>query len=214
MTFSKAFKEALNALPDKEKDKLLYRLLKKDPILAKRLEFELVSAQSVDDKRAEMEDQIKERVQEFSEGFYSLGYLNMDIRFLSGEITEYVKITKDKFGEASLNLLLLKEVLKHNKHRLANAKWSMKFKKLAVALLARIFKILTLIQKLDQDYFIEFEDNLQETGELLGDIPNLMKMAIHCGLDVNWFIQGHIPENIAEIYKHVRAEGYLSARHY
>lgn len=214
MKFSKEFKEAISHLPDKEKDKLLLRLLKKDPILAKRLEFELISAQSVDEKRAEMEERIIERVKEFSEGFYSLGYLNMDIRFLSGDITEYVKITKDKFGEASLNLLLLKEVLRHTNHYIANARWNAKFKKIGVALLARTFKILTLIQKLDQDYFIEFEDNLKETGQLLGDNPNLMKMAIHCGMDVNWLIQGNIPENIAEIYKHVRAEGYLSARHY
>lgn len=214
MRFTKAFKEAISCLPDKEKDKLLLRLLKKDPILAKRLEFELVSAQSVDEKRAEMEDRIIERVKEFSEGFYSLGYLNMDIRFLSGDITEYVKITKDKFGEASLNLLLLKEVLRHTNHHIASSRWNTKFKKIGVALLARAFKILTLIQKLDQDYFIEFENNLEETGQLLGENPNLMKMAIHCGLDVNWFIQGNIPENILEIYKHVRAEGYLSARHY
>lgn len=214
MTFSKTFKEAISCLPDKEKDKLLFRLLKKDPILAKRLDFELVSSQSVDEKRAEMEEHIKERVKIFSEGFYSLGYLNMDIRYLSGDITEYVKVTKDKFGEASLNLLLLKEVLKYNNRQLGNARWNMKFKKIAVALLARTFKILTLIDKLDQDYFIEFEDNLQEAGQLLGDNPNLMKMAIHCGLDVNWLIQGNIPENITDIYKHVRAEGYLSAKNY
>lgn len=214
MKFSKEFKEAISHLPSKEKDKLLLRLLKKDPILAKRLEFELLSSESVDEKRLEMEEQIKERVKEFSEGFYSLGYLNMDIRFLSGDITEYVKITKDKFGEASLNLLLLKEVLRHTNSHIANARWNLKFKKIGVALLARTFKILCLIEKLDQDYFIEFENPLQETGELLGENPNLMKMAIHCGLDVNWLIKGNIPENISQIYKHVRAEGYLSARNY
>jgi hypothetical protein len=214
MTFSKEFKEALSALPDKEKDKLLFRLLKKDKILAKRLQFELVSTKNVEEKREEMVERIKERTKDFSENAYSLGYLNMDIRFLSGEITEYVKITKDKFGEASLNLLLLKEVLKHNQELLANAKWNLKFKKIAVALLARAYKILTLIEKLDQDYFIEFEKDLEDVGWLIGKNHALMKMAIHCGLDVNWFIQGNIPENIAEQYKHVRAEGYLSARNY
>lgn len=214
MTFSKAFKEAISCLPDKEKDKLLFRLLKKDPILAKRLEFELVSAQSVEEKREEMEEHIKTRVREFSEGFYSLGYLNMDIRFLSGDITEYVKITKDKFGEARLNLLLLKEVLKFNSTHISNARWTSKLIKIAVALLARTFKILTLIEKLDEDYFIEFEDDLQETGQLIGQNPNLMRLAMHCGLDMNWLIHGHIPENISEIYKHVRAQGYLSARYY
>lgn len=214
MKFTKEFKEAISHLSSKEKDKLLFRLLKKDYILAKRLEFELLSTESVEEKRLAMEERIKERVKEFCENYYSLGYLNMDIRFLSGEITEYVKVTKDKFGEASLNLLLLKEVLTHANPHLSHAKWNTKFIKIGVALLARVFKILCLIEKLDQDYFIEFEENLHITGQLLGQNPNLMKMAIRCGLDVNWLLQGNIPENISEMYKHVRAEGYLSARNY
>ena len=214
MTFDKEFKEALSALPNKEKDKLLFRLLKKDKILAKRLQFELISGNSVDDKRAELEERIKDQAKYFDESFSSLGYLNMDIRFLSGEITEHVKVTKDKFGEASLNLLLLKEVLKHNNHHIMNGRPPRKLKKLGVALLARMFKVLVLIDKLDQDYFLEFEENLEEVGRLLGDNPPLMKMAIFCGLDVNWFIRADIPENISDIYKHVRAEGYLNARNY
>lgn len=214
MTFSKEFKEALSHLTNKEKDKLLFRLLKKDKILAKRLEFELISPSTVEDQRAEMERKVEEKVQHFSDRFYSLGYLNMDIRYLSGEITEHVKVTKDKFGEASLNLLLMKEVLKHNNQNIINTGSPRQFSKLGVALVARIYRILVLIDKLDPDYFIEFETNLKELGLLIGDNPRLMKMCIFTGLDVNWLIQGDIPEDISEHYKHVRAEGYLSARNY
>jgi len=187
--------------------------LKKDKILAKRLYFEMVSPTNLEDKRSQMEESIKERTKLFEKEFYSVGYLNMDIRFLSGDITEHVKITKDKFGEASLNLLLLMEVLKHNNSHISKAT-PRKFIKIGVALIARAYKILVLIDKLDQDYLLELEENLKELGRLIGENPPLMNMAIFCGLDVNWFIRAEIPENISEIYKHVRAEGYLSAKNY
>lgn len=214
MTFSKEFKEALSHLPVKEKDKLLFRLLKKDKILAKRLEFELLSSATVEDQRAEMERRIEEQVKLFSNRFYSLGYLNMDIRYLSGEITEHEKVTKDKFGEASLNLLLMKEVLKHNNQHIIDSGSARQFSKLGVALIARTYKILLLIDKLDQDYFMEFEESLKELGWLMGNNPRLMKMCIFTGLDVNWLIQGNIPDDISDHYKHIKAEGYLSARKY
>jgi hypothetical protein len=213
MTFEKDFKEALSFLPDKEKDKLILRLLKKDKILAERLYFEMVSPTNLEDKRSQMEESIKERTKLFEKECYSVGYLNMDIRFLSGDITEHVKITKDKFGEASLNLLLLMEVLKHNNSHISKAT-PRKFMKIGVALIARAYKILVLIDKLDQDYLLELEENLKELGRLIGENPPLMKMAIFCGLDVNWFIRVEIPENISDIYKHVRAEGYLSAKNH
>ena len=49
--------------------------------------------------------------------FFSPGYLNMDIRFLSGYITEQIKVTKDKLGEVSLNLLMLNKILERNNDR-------------------------------------------------------------------------------------------------
>jgi hypothetical protein len=55
MVFEKEFKEALLDLPIKEKDKLLLRLLKRDVPLANQLYFELVSTQTVEERRAELE---------------------------------------------------------------------------------------------------------------------------------------------------------------
>ena len=51
MTFDPEFKKALQLLPEKEKDKLILRLLKRDLQLANRLQFELVETDSVQDKR-------------------------------------------------------------------------------------------------------------------------------------------------------------------
>ena len=122
MTFPKEFKEAIQNLPSAEKDKLIFRLLKYDLDLANRLHFELVNTETVEERRSSMQKEVTKAVIRMSDRFYSLGYLLMDIRDLSGTISEHVRITKNKFGEASLNIQMLNEVLKTNKIRLENSK--------------------------------------------------------------------------------------------
>ena len=208
MKFDNDFKEAISHLSSKEKDKLILRLLKKDLILANRLHFELINTNSIDEQRELIEQRIVERSKIIGERFYSMGYLNMDVRYLSGEITEHVKITKDKFGEASLNILLLLETLKNNKHHIERASLG-KSRKFCIAVISRCFKILLLIDKLDKDYLIEFEEDLKKLGLLIGNIDVLMKIAIHHGLDVNWLISANIPEDIVSYHKDLRQRGYL-----
>jgi hypothetical protein len=211
MKFSKEFKEAISHLPEKEKDKLLFRLLKKDPILIKRLEYELIDERTLEDRRDEMEEFVIEQVDVMTNNFHSPGYLNMDIRFLSGYITEHVKVTKDKFGEASLNLLMLNKVLEKNNENLLK-KTPEKNKKLGIAILTRAFKIMIGINKLHEDLFIEFEDDLKLLGQLILQNDHLMKLAIHNGFDVNWLIKADIPEDIAAIQKDLKDRGYLTTK--
>ena len=206
--FDKEFKEAIAQLPSKEKDKLIIRLLRKDLPLANRLYFELIDDRSVDDRRIEMEERIKKKVKAMSDRYYSPGYLLMDVRYLSGDITEHVKITKDKFGEASLNILMLQEVISRNSKRIQKASPA-KAKKLCVYIIARTFKILTLIAKLHKDYHIDFQAPLEELGNLIGANNRLMQTAIYHGLDINWIVTSEIPENIVEIQKELRSKGYL-----
>jgi hypothetical protein len=208
MKFEKEFKEAIIHLPSKEKDKLLLRLLKKDLDLANRLHFELLNTNTVEEERHSMEETIREKAKLMDERFYSPGYLNMDIRYLSGEVNEHVKKTKDKFGEASLNLLLLVEVLKHNNKNIMGATPG-KARKLCVAIVARIFKVMLLIDKMNDDYLVEFEERLKELSDLFGQNHYLMQTAIHHGLDVNWLAHAEIPDNISEILKDLRNRGYL-----
>src|SRR5690554_1678913 len=208
MKFTPEFKEAISHLSSKEKDKLILRLLKKDLVLANRLHFELVNTNSIDTEREKIEQRIIERSKNIGDSFYSMGYLNMDVRYLSGEITEHVQVTRDKFGEASLNILLLIETLKNNKHHIEGASLA-KSRKFCVAVIARCFKILLLIDNLDSDYLIEFEENLKKLGILIGDIDVLMKIAIHHGFDVNWFISATIPDDIVSYHKELRQRGYL-----
>lgn len=208
MKHKKEFKEAISSLPATEKDKLILRLLRHDMVLTNRLYFELVDTQTVDERRANIEKRVKERAVQMSEHFYSVGYLMMDMRYLSGEITDHVKTTKDKFGESSLNLLMLNEVLRHNNTNITMATLGKSYK-MCLYVIARAFKILISIRSLHEDYHIDFESGLMKLGKLISDNHYLMKTAINNGFDVNWLLNADIPENIKEIHKKVRSEGFL-----
>ncbi|GJM62844.1 hypothetical protein [Persicobacter diffluens] len=208
MAIDKEFKEALSNLPEKEKDKLILRLIKKDPALMRKLHFELVSEDSSEDRRAEMEDWIIDRVTYETKSFYSPGYLMMGMRDISGRISEHVKTTKDKYGEVRLNLLMLNEVLRNNIVNIQEAP-PRKVHKLCVYVIARAYKILTLIKGLHEDYQIEFHELLEELGKLIGSSHYLMDAAIHNGFDVNWLITGEFPDDIGQIQKDLRAQGFL-----
>jgi len=208
MTFDKEFKDAICQMPSAEKDKLLLRLLKRDTALANRLHFELMSTQSVEEKRSDMEAIIKKRVQQMTTGFYSIGYLTMDLRYLSGEISEHVQTTKDKFGEISLNLLMLNEMLKINSDTIANSTAGQAHK-IGIYVIARAFKLLVLIKAMHEDYLIEFREDLEQLGELIGGNHHLMKTAIYNGFDVNWLLGAGIPDDIKAQHTAIRKEGFL-----
>ncbi|WP_010521901.1 hypothetical protein [Aquimarina agarivorans] len=75
MKFDKQFKEAIINLPESEKNKLLLRLFKRDVGLVNKLHFELLSDETVDDKRVEMAALVTKKVRNASDSFYSLDYL-------------------------------------------------------------------------------------------------------------------------------------------
>ena len=208
MAFDPEFKKALQLLPDSEKDKLILRLLKRDLNLANKLRFELVDTESVQDKREQLKNNIIRRIQLATDRYYSVGYLLMDIRDISGEINQHVAITKDKIGEISLNCLMLQQMLELNNERIGAEKYGKAYT-LCIYIIARIFKILMLIQKQHEDLHLEFNEDIATLGKLIGNNHHLMKTAILNGLDVNWLIEFNIPNNIADIYKTLRENGLL-----
>ena len=206
--FDPEFKKALQLLPDNEKDKLILRLLKNDLLLANQLRFKLVDTDSVEEKREQIKTRITKRIQQAIERYYSPGILLMDVRDISGEINEHVSITKDKLGEIILNCLMLRLLLEQNNERIAAEKQG-KAHTLCIYIVARVFKILLLIQKQHEDLHLEFSEDIEAIGELIRNNTNLMKTAIHNGLDVNWLVQFDISKNIAGIYKDLREKGLL-----
>ena len=109
------FRKALQELPEKEKDKLILRLLRRDMDLAEKLYFELVDTDSVEDKRKLIENEISKTINAVSQRNYNLDSIAGEMRYISGSISHHVKITKDKFGEITLNLQMLIEVLTLNR---------------------------------------------------------------------------------------------------
>jgi DNA-binding Lrp family transcriptional regulator len=211
MKFEKDFKEALSQLPPEEKDKLILRLLKHDPVLVERLQFELLGTQSVEDLRREMEKLIKDGVVEIFKQYYSPGYLFMNMRHMSGYITHHVKTTGDKVCEPALNMLMLIEMLKTAGTKIVEA-GPAKSHNFCIYVIARTFRILVQIDSLDDDLFIDFEDDLRELGELIAADPLLAKVATDNGLNIHWLIRGKIPEDIALIHKDIRSRGLLKSQ--
>ncbi|OYU84254.1 MAG: hypothetical protein CFE24_07820 [Flavobacterium sp. BFFFF2] len=206
--FDKEFKLALANLPDAEKDKLLVRLLRKDKDLANRLYFELVDHETVEQKREKMAAAIREKAVRAYDSYYSPGLLLMATRDISGDIAYHVKITKDKYGDVSLSMQLLIDTLTLHAERLASMRTSTGYK-LFIYLINKTFKILLQIHSMDEDYRLDFKENLQTLGELIGNCPPLMRMCIQNGLDVIWLTRNEIPDDIVALHREIKDSGFL-----
>lgn len=202
------FKRALQELPEKEKDKLILRLLRRDMDLAEKLYFELVDTDSIEDKRRVMEINISKQIHRISENFHSLDYIAIEMRNISGKISHHVKITKDKFGEISLNLQMLNEVIEQNAFSLTHSK-PQKSTKFYNYVIGRTFKILLLIQTLHEDFLLDFKENLNRLGVNISNENMLLRTANYNSLDINWILEAEIPENILQIHKEIKAAGFL-----
>lgn len=207
MEYSKEFKAALSAFSSIEKDRLIFRLLKKDKLLSKKLYFELIDPETTDDKRDAMEEIVREKVQLASKYIRNSKYFLSIIRKISAEITEHVKITTDKFGEVSLNLLLVNTVLNYSED--LNSQRLDAVYKLHMYLINKIFRALILTQKLDEDYWMEIDTLLTEIESKIHSIPYLEKLCINNGLDFNWLQADQIPDHMDLVVKDIRNQGFL-----
>ncbi len=207
MEYSKEFKAALSNFSPAEKDKLIFRLLKKDKLLSKKLYFELIDPETTDNKRDTMEEIVEEKVVLASKYISNQKYFLSVIRKISAEITEHVKITTDKFGEVSLNLLLINKILDYNDD-LARQRFDNIYK-LYLYIINKTVKALVLTKKLDVDYWMEIDEHLDELKEKILQNHYLSKLFINNGIDVNWLTSDQIPENFDLIIKEIKSQGFL-----
>lgn len=188
------FKKAIVEMPDKEKDKLLFRLLAKEPALVEKLTFQLMEGgETTEERRADLERDIEKHLTTYQNYFYTPGYLQMELRTISGEITRHVKTTKDKYGEVYLNLFMLNKCME-----IFNAKVipfnPMRARTFNEYVVKRTLKIYDLLGKLHEDYVADFKTDLQELGDEISKNPTMMKVAINNMLDVNWLLKGILPD--------------------
>jgi len=207
MEYSKEFKAALSAFSGSDKDKLIFRLLRKDKLLSKKLYFELIDPETTDDKRNAMEEHVKEQVLLASKYVGNAQYFLSAVRKISAEITEHTKVTTDKFGEVSLNIFLVNKILENNSD-LSRQRFDNVYK-LYIYIINKIFKSLTLVKKLDEDYWLEINEYLNDTLDKILENHYLQKLCINNGLDFNWFECDRIPDNIDQIMKDIKSQGFL-----
>lgn len=208
MAYDPAFVKAIQNLSHAEKDKLILRLLKKDLPLTNRLHFELLADESVEERREKLENRLEKEVMMASQHYYSPGYLLLDLRTMSGEITEHLSITKDKYGEISLTCKILIGLLEQNNEKIAKEP-SDKAYTLSIYVVSKVFKLLLLIQKQHEDLHLDFKKDIQKLGKLMGQNHYFMRCAIQNGLDVNWLLQFEIPSDLALMHTKLKSLGLL-----
>ena len=162
----KHLEEAILKMPEKEKNKILLRLISKDTLLTDQLEHGLLGDESdMIDRRNEILDKMEAAAKNYN--YYSPSYLLMEMRAQSGKITYHYKVTKDKFGEVLLLASLINLFFKHNLEVLNEKKWEAE--PLAVYVVKKAVSVISKAKKLHEDYHIELEDVINEA---LGQIHN------------------------------------------
>ena len=166
MALSDQLKKAIIQMPVKEKDKLLLRLITKDGTLSDRLYFELVEdSTTIPERREEITNKII-RVSKFNQN--TPGWILMDMRNLSGDISYHVKVTKDKIGGIELNIFLLNTFFDMYSDTLKT--YSSKADTCAIYIAKKAQTILNGLNKLDEDYRVDY---VKDTNRMLKYVHQL-----------------------------------------
>ncbi|MDJ1471188.1 hypothetical protein [Xanthocytophaga flava] len=156
---AKHVEKAILEMPQKEKDKLLIRLISKDTLLTEKLEHQLLGDDNDTlDRRNELLQQIIEMAS--NEHYDTPGWLMMAMREKSGQITRHEKVTKDKFGEVVLLLALINEPFTRQKDMLE--KKSKRADNFAEYVVKRARIIVNKAEKLHSDYYVEIEERVND----------------------------------------------------
>ena len=192
VSLSDELKAAVRELPEREKDKLLFRLLPGKPDLVRRLEFELLEdGNTAELRRDELLESLNRYLDEAAKNYYSPGYLLMDLRHASGRITEHVKTTRDKEGELVLNIALVLHSLPRLTEKIAKAKPG-KARTLTKWTVSRIQKILKLLAKRHPDEWLDYGDDLRDLAKLLRAVPFFERAAVEVGADIAALERGEV----------------------
>ena len=158
---SAEFKKAIKQLTDKEKEALLLKAVRRDAELYDIVAFEL------------LEIPVEQLVEETSEKIHDLMYgltgrslsksLTRSLRKSIKEIARFKRVTKNVKGEVDLHLFLLRLIFQN-----FTGQFDSFYKSFYTATARLVLKTAQLIKKnLDEDYYIEYEDELNEYLEVL-----------------------------------------------
>lgn len=169
----KDLEEAIIALPSKEKNKLLIRLINKDKILVEQLHFKLLEDSEFDLKLRF--DQVADKIEELKITVHikSRELLVLQRTYFA-MITHHKRITGDKLGEVRLGILLIKKMVEgfSDVFNKPDLKYNFKLNEYNIKKMNLLIKSL---KGLHEDYRIEFEDDMN-------DILQFFYNGIHIGL--------------------------------
>jgi hypothetical protein len=179
---SDELKAVISQLSNKEKDKLLFRLIAKDEKLVRKLIFELLEEGTTLEQRSEETLQLIQKSIPPKDAYgLTPGYLLMDLRTINARITEHVAATKDKLGEVTLTTFMLHESIKRHSEML-NKFPARRSDTLAPYMIKRVQFILAKAAKLHEDYHLEFRRPLNEVLEFIWNFPATQILAREVGL--------------------------------
>ena len=176
-SLSEDLKRAVSALSNKEKDRLLYRLIPKDDILTEQLTFKLLEfAATTEERRQEVARFVDDTLTDYSYKRFSPVRLARILRSISGRINRHVRVTRDKYGEIELNIQMLRVALETFGEILQDFSVFQRYK-LCAYMAQRYHKIHTLLDKLHEDYRLDFQDQLRLLVDAMLGLPDLKQAA-------------------------------------
>ncbi len=185
-------KKAISGLSHKEKDKLLFRLIAKEPILAEQLIFKLLEdGTSAEDRRTDVGREIEQFLIDYQKYYYSPGYLLLELRTLSAKITQHVKTTKDKYGEVFLNFLMLNKALELFGEKIGKVR-PHRSRTLNSYVVNRAIKLIGLLKKIHEDYRLDFSDSMIALGENIQKLDAMKRVADDFELDLELLLNGSL----------------------
>lgn len=105
----KELKQAIISLSEKEKDKLLLRLVAKDKVLTEHLHFKLLEDTfDLEQRISSIKENIEFSVKEIKPLFAKEALVKF--RKLIAQVNHFYKVTKNDFGEVDLRIYLLNEI--------------------------------------------------------------------------------------------------------
>lgn len=181
-------KEAILKLSQKEKDKLLVRLINKDKKLMQQLHFLLLEdendlIQRIATAKVDLEVVFKRMFAgiDKTRTHYKHRELTGYLKSASGVVNEHASITKNKESELDLRLLILEETFKHYGGLYSGEIIGYKSDVHFVYQVARLKAIISLYDKLHEDLQFEYRERI-ENILLFVEASVLHEYAIASGL--------------------------------
>lgn len=154
----KELKVEILALPQKDKDKLLLRLVAKDKVLTEHLHFMLLEDES------NLRDRvlaIKEEIKNTAKNLTTAKDVLVNLRKLIKLINHFLKVTKANFEEIELRIFLLNQITTEFKSRIISS-----FKNydqlFAVFFVKSVISTLKKFEKLHEDLQFDLKEDLNK----------------------------------------------------